>query len=348
MTTIRILSLCLLIFIGLLLPACMHAQQNAAAHMADKPLFRDPVYDGAADPVVIWNRKQQQWFMFYTNRRANVKKARGVTWVHGTRIGIAVSKNGASWQYLDTAHIDHRPDSGYTYWAPEVIEHEGLYHMYLTYVPGTFTNWNHPRSIIHLISSDLLNWKYVSTLDLANDQVIDACVFRLPGGGWRMWYNNEKDHKSFYYADSPDLYHWQDKGPAIRHRPGEMSGEGPKVFRWKDRYWMIVDNWAGLGVYSSADLLHWQRQQERLLEHPGQGADDQAIGGHADVVVNDGRAYLFYFTHPGRAKAHPAPDTTVAWRRSVIQLAELKYQDGRITCNRDEPVKIKLIPPGSE
>lgn len=46
---------------------------------ASKPLFRDPVYDGAADPVVIWNRAERKWFMLYTNRRANVPNLRGVS-----------------------------------------------------------------------------------------------------------------------------------------------------------------------------------------------------------------------------------------------------------------------------
>ena len=37
-----------------------------------KPIFVDPVLDGAADPVVIRNRESGDWWMFYTNRRANV------------------------------------------------------------------------------------------------------------------------------------------------------------------------------------------------------------------------------------------------------------------------------------
>jgi hypothetical protein len=32
--------------------------------IAPKPLYRDPVYDGAADPVVIWNPAVQRWWMF--------------------------------------------------------------------------------------------------------------------------------------------------------------------------------------------------------------------------------------------------------------------------------------------
>src|ERR1035441_558895 len=43
---------------------------NAAnsAKAAPKPLYRDPVHDGAADPSLIWNRADKKWMMFYTNR----------------------------------------------------------------------------------------------------------------------------------------------------------------------------------------------------------------------------------------------------------------------------------------
>ena len=307
--------------------------------IAAKPLFRDPVHDGAADPVLCWNPAAQKWFMFYTNRRANVPDTPGVTWVHGTHIGIAESSDGgASWQYRGTANINFGRDQ-YSFWAPEVIEHEGTYHMYLTVVPGIFADWSHPRDIIHLSSRDLLDWKYESTLKLASDRVIDACVIRLPDGTWRLWYNNEVDHKSIYYADSPDLYHWQDKGKAM----GERPGEGPKVLRWREKYWMVVDVWQGLGVYRSDDCLSWTRQPENLLEEPGNGPDDKVKGGHPDVVVSGGRAYVFYFTHPGRRSDAPKDDL-YEQRRSSIQVAELEYKDGWLRCERDKPTFIELRP----
>lgn len=316
------------------------AQKKAEGKPAPKPLFRDPIYDGAADPVIIWNAKEKKWFMFYTNRRATMEDTTGVKWVHGTRIGIAESKDGATWKYRDTANINYRPVADYTHWAPDVIEFNGIYHMYLTYVPGVFADWRHPRDIIHLTSKDLFNWKYESTLKLASDRVIDASVFRLPDGTWRMWYNNERDGKSIYHADSKDLYNWEDKGKTF----GDRGGEGPKVFQWKGKYWMVVDNWAGLGIYSSDDLQNWKRQKERILEAPGKGPEDAAIGGHADVVVNGDRAFIYYFTHPGRKKAAPAPAGSVASKISLIQLAELKYENGEITCDRDQPVLINLKP----
>jgi len=53
--------------------------ENLQSKIAAKPLFRDPIFDGAADPVVIWNRAEQKWFMFYTNRRASMTDLAGVS-----------------------------------------------------------------------------------------------------------------------------------------------------------------------------------------------------------------------------------------------------------------------------
>ena len=304
-------------------------------NVADKPLFRDPIFDGAADPTVIFNPKTKKWLMFYTNRRASDSTAKGVTWVHGTKIGIAESKDGAHWKYRGTANIDYQKGDD-TYWAPEIVADKGMYHMFLTYVPGIFTDWNHPRNILHLTSKNLYDWHYESTLNLNSDKVIDACVIKLPNGSWRLWYNNEKDHKSIYYADSQDLYSWKDQGKAVNER-----GEGPKVFYWQKRYWMIIDLWRGQAVYQSDDLLTWKKQEDNLLQQPGKGKDDGVIGGHADVIVNQNRAYLFYFTHPGRTPENAGKDG-FEQKRSSIQVVELQYEDGKITCNRDLPTYINL------
>lgn len=310
-----------------------------AQKTAPKPVYDDPVYHGAADPVIMYNQAVNKWWMFYTNRRASIQDST-VAWVHGTRIGIAESKDGRVWKYVDTANINYRPDPGYTHWAPDIIEAKDGWHMYLTYVPGTFTDWNHPRIIVHLQSKDLINWSYQSTLQLINQKVIDASVYKVNDTLYRLWYNNEKDGKSIWYAESPDLYNWTDKGKAIAAR-----GEGPKVFYWQNQYFMIVDAWKGMEVYSSTDLLKWTKQKDRILEAPGKGKDDQAIGGHCDVIVNDGRAYVYYFTHPGRRKDKPAAKGSFDDKRSVIQVAELMYKDGQIVCDRDQPVKVKLKKP---
>ena len=325
------LLLCVLLFSN------MQAQNSET--IASKPLFRDPVFDGAADPVVVWNRAEKKWFMLYTNRRANDTILDGVKWVHGTRIGIAESSDGgASWKYRDTCDIQYRIDSGYTHWAPEIIYNKGIYHMYLSYVPGVFSDWKHPRWILHLSSKNLINWKYESTLHLASEKVIDACVFHMSDGHWRMYYNNEADHKSIYYADSPDLYNWTD---SCRKVVGDKGGEGPYVFEWKGKYRMIVDNWKGLGVYSSSDMINWQRQTDNILQESGKGSDDQGFGFHAMVIVSNDRAFIFYFTHPERKPGA----SKYGQRRSTIQVAELELKEGQVTCDRDKPISIRLVPP---
>ena len=127
---------------------------SAQKSTVSKPIYDDPVYHGAADPVIIYNKQVKKWWMFYTNRRTNLDDTSGVTWVHGTRIGIAESLDGIRRKYKDTANINFCSDKDYTFWAPDVIEQDETYHMYLTYVPGIFNNWNHPRSIVHLKLTD--------------------------------------------------------------------------------------------------------------------------------------------------------------------------------------------------
>ena len=312
--------------------------------VASKPLYRDPVFDGAADPVLIWNAQVKRWWMFYTDRRANAPGQSGVAWVHGTPIGIAESADGgAHWKFLGMAQIELPAEYGgtnVTQWAPDVIRApDGTWQMFLTVVPGIFEDWNHPRDIVQLTSTDLVHWKNPKKLSLASDRVIDPSVLRLPDGTWRLWYNDERTSKSIHYADSPDLAHWTDQGLAFKSR-----GEGPKGFRWHGKFWCVIDEWKGLGVFRSDDALHWDKQPTNLLAIPGSGADDGVMGGHPDVVVSGGRAFLFYFTHPGRRGAGVTNDRTEQ-RRSSIQVVELHEPDGWLTCERDEATHIFLLPP---
>jgi hypothetical protein len=311
------------------------AQGPVVDHVAAKPLFRDPVYDGAADPTVIYNPTDKKWYMLYTNRRANLPGGGGVAWVHGTPIGIATSADGgATWQYVTQAKINYPGAvADATWWAPAVVYDKGLYHMYLSYVPGIFNDWNHPRDIIHLTSKDLLTWDYQSTLPLASHKVIDAGVLHLPDGTWRLWYKDEASGSSCHYADSKDLYTWTD-GARV---PGlsDAGGEAPNPFHWKGHYWLLRDitgGQHGLGLYRSEEAKDWQRVGT-LVQQPGTGPDDTAVGHHPDIIISNDRAYMFYFTQFGR--------------RTSIQIVELKYDASTqtITCNRDAPTMINLQPP---
>jgi hypothetical protein len=313
--------------------------------IAAKPLYRDPVFDGAADPTVVWNPLVKKWWMYYTDRRANVPGLSGVTWVHGTPIGIAESADGgAHWHFAGMAQFDLPASYGgtnLTCWAPDLTRApDGTWQMFLTVVPGIFTDWNHPRDILQLTSTDMVHWNHPRRLALASDRVIDPSIERMPDGTWRLYYNDERAGKTIDYATSTDLMTWTDQGRAFKNR----GCEGPKGFRWHDQYWVVVDEWRGLGVFRSDDGLHWDKQPQNLVADAGTGPDDGVPGDHCDVVVSGERAYLFYFTHPGRRGPDARKDTTEQ-RRSSIQVTELHLQDGWLTSHRNEPTRIALRPP---
>jgi hypothetical protein len=289
------------------------------------PLFRDPIFEGSTDPTLIYNRDAKQWWMFYTARRANVQ-TEGVAWVHGTDIGIASSTDGGrSWLYRGTAQgLNFEPGRN-TYWAPEIIWHDGLYHMYVSYITGVPTAWVGNRDILHYTSKNLWEWQFVSLIELSSHRVIDACVWPKPGGGWRMWYKDEARTSHIFAADSPDLNKWKVVGPAITNR----GQEGPNVFHHAGAYWMITDMWRGLAVYRSDDLQAWTEQRDRLLATPGKRPTDDAVGHHAFCLSQGDDAYLFYFTEPDK-------------RLARIQVAPLTVQDNQLTCDRDAVFELDL------
>ncbi|MEN2742646.1 glycoside hydrolase [Microbacterium sp. X-17] len=299
------------------------------------PIFRDPVYDGATDPTVIRNQTTGEWWMFYTQRRTTDPDT-SVRWVHGTAIGIAVSSdNGSSWTYRGTAR---GLESGATLWAPEVIAVGGHYRMYATVVDGVPDSWvGADAHIVEYRSDDLIDWRRIRQLDLGSDRVIDAAVARCADGRWRLWYKNESDGSSTWSASSTDLETWVVEGVAL---PAEPPHEGPNVFELGGWFWLVVDEWRGLGVFRSSDGIDWRRQESDhglLLDSPGAHPEDRAIGHHADaVVVGEGDesswAVLFYFTHP---RGDDLDAAVVETRRSPVHIAQLSVVDGRLVANRD-------------
>lgn len=311
------------------------------ASTAPAPLFRDPIYDGAADPTLVWNRDEHTWWLVYTVRRANAD-CRGFGWVHGTDLGIASSADGGqSWRYRGTLQGLEFERGRNTFWAPEILWHEGLYHAYVSYVRGVPHDWSGDRNIVHYTSRNLWDWKFESILPLSSEKVIDACVYRLRDGRWRLWYKDEAHQSHTYAADSIDLYHWKVVGPVITGFPHE----GPNVFEWKGFYWMVVDMWKGLGVFRSNDAERWE-QRKPLLANPGRRPDDATIGQHADIYVESPeQAYIFYFTHPQRNVEHRSVVPEVepyASRRTSLQVAQLGFDGDALTCDRDRPFAISL------
>ena len=318
-----------------------HGQRGRAAESgtAPAPLYRDPVFDGAADPSLIWNDKERAWWIFYTNRRANAPDAQdGVRWCHGTDIGIASSADGGlTWTYRGTAKgLEFEPGRN-TFWAPCLVEHGRTYHMFLAYVRGVPADWSGDRNIVHYTSRDLVNWKFEAVIPLSSERVIDAFILAKRDGGWRMWYKDEAHGSHIYAADSEDLFSGRSSDRSSRARARKATA----VFWWKGSYWMLVDRWKGMGVLRSDDLTRWTEQAEPILGVPGTRPDDADIGRHGEVVVQGGDAYHLLFHPSFRAQGPYGTRKTPLFAPS----RETRTQDGILVCDRNKPFDLALGPP---
>lgn len=312
-------------------------KDSVLLHQAPAPLYRDPVYDGAADPVMVYNKQKKEWWMFYTQRRANVQSA-NVAFCYGTDIGIATSNDhGQTWVYKGAPQLEFEEGRN-TFWAPDIFFDKGLYHMFVVYIKGVRNDWGGKARITHYTSKDLWKWTHETDLKLSSDNVIDPTFLKLPDGKWHIWYKDGTKGSITMTGESGNLKDWllSDK-PAI----GGQPHEGPKIFYFKDNYWMITDEWAGQRVYRSGDAKTWERQG-MILDKNGTRNQDSPTGAHADVVVVGDKAYIFYFTHPGR-KVHSEGELdkdgcyTYTNKRTVIQVAEIVAKDGTLLAIRDEP-----------
>ncbi len=302
-------------------------QQNVPA-----PLYRDPIFDSPADPMVIRSHLDGRFYLFYTQRRATAQ-VDGVSNCYGTAIGVAQSDDGgAHWHYRGALDLDFEFGHN-TFWAPEIVfdEPTSLYHMFVTYIQGVYMDWGGDACLEHYISRDLFTWEHQSGLSFGSSRIIDPCLYPLPSGGWRMWYKDENQDSHTCYADSPDLYHWTYGGQVIT----DCRHEGPNVFALGGYYWMLVDVWQGQGIYRSEDLLHFTRQTGGNLLESGTGTRprDNTMGRHADVYTVGDKGYVLYFTHPNTGD-------DAAYCRTCLQMAQVTVENGRLVCDRNKEFSV--------
>jgi hypothetical protein len=295
--------------------AIAQPKADSIKYQPPSPLYRDPIFDGAADPVLVYNRAKKEWVMLYTQRRANVQSP-GVAFCYGTAIGVATSvDNGHSWVYQGTLNLDFEKGMN-TFWAPDIVYDKGVYHMFVVYIRGVRSQWGGETQLVHYSSQNLWDWKYLGPVKLPAHDIIDPTLIKLSDGKWHMWYKDQKLGSITMTAVSSDLVNWQvaDK-PAI----GGKAHEGPKIFNFKNYYWMITDEWQGQRIYRSSDAKEWERQG-LILDKPGHRNEDTPTGAHAYVVTSGGHAYIIYFTHP--AVKHIR--MMAAWTRMVPILIRAK------------------------
>jgi beta-xylosidase len=329
-------------FAAILLPV-------AAAQVAPKqptvpaPLFADPNYHGSCDPEIVWNEHEQEWWIFYTARRATREKA---TYV-GTPLGVAASEDLINWRFLGYCSFDGaagKPDMPDTRWAPGIIRDGDSFHMFVTYKDNANPPWGGNGNIVHYSASanNLLHgWKRSDAPAFAEPDPIDATLIRI-GDRFRV-YHRVAAGGGIQWAESVDLVNWTNRGKC----PGDVNDknvhglnyqEAPYVFRFEGRYWMLTDPHKGLAVYGSGDATTWD-YQGRILEKPGKRPRDNTLARHPSVAVIGGRAFLFYHVEPNRPYPTPPPEERTPHQKiSFLQMAELVFEDGELSCNRDQGV----------
>lgn len=269
-----------------------------------EPAYIDPVWHGGADPVVLWNPVKKKFYMYYTQRRADLK---GEGWAEGSKIGIATSKDGRKWQYAGTCkgeRLEYPVEDDYSLWAPSVIYHKRTFHLYVSYVPGITGKMGKGISYIkHYTSKDGENWNFKSFIPLSSDRCIDPCVYRV-GKTWVMAYKDEAHGARTWLAESEDLNRWKVTGAAIE----DLRHEAPFYWKQNGRHFMIVDAWKlQARVYESPDgLSNWAY----VTSFPA---------GHPAILQAKGKTFLIHHTH----------DTEMP-RRTAIFIKELVIgEDGK-------------------
>lgn len=310
--------------------------------------YRDPVWDGPTDPVLVQDHLPGEWVLFYTQRRATAPGLTGVEWVHGTAIGVARSSDGGlTWAYQGTLDglVPPGTELPATLWAPDVVRVGDQWIMYLTVLGGARTDWTGDAAIVQFASQDLTSWEYLGAVELDSPRVIDAAVALCGDGLYRLWYKDEARGSNTYSAVSStpaDPSSWILEGLVIPGRPHE----GPKVFRLEGSYWMIVDEWRGQAAYRSGDAAGgWVRQEHRdglILTSPETSDGGPVVGRHADVVPlatsaeGKDRAVVVYFTHPfwnGEDIEGMTADPKT--HLSHVRAAVLEVQNGNLVCIDD-------------
>jgi len=331
--------------LGLIEPVRKALPSGIDPRSLNQAAFIDPNYGGSADPEIVWNPHEKEWWIFYTGRRSKVPGT-----AVGCPIGVAASADGENWEFRGYCKFDGvggvMDSPEHNYWAPGIIRDGGSFHMFVTYGEKNTGDWGGgDHGIMHYQApvTDALNgWKKAGWVEPAkNARVIDAGLASV-SGEWRMWTKYRAQTGLF---TSEDLTTWKDSGVLEDQPQNEFHNvEGPYVFRWKGAWWMVTDPHNGIQVYRSGDAANWEHNSTILLE-PGARMLDQARGRHPSVAVVQGRAFIVYHVEPFRPypKMVPMPRLPPNMKRVVIQIAELELDSsGKVTCNRNRPAVLPL------
>eukprot|EP01043_Picozoa_sp_COSAG02_P025553 COSAG02_NODE_1440_length_12590_cov_2.822352_6_plen_705_part_00 len=334
----------------------------AGLNVASSPFYRDPLFDGAHDPELVWNHAEQCYWLLYLQNRYNIPLSDpaplGRTSL--TDIGLASTPDGGrSWVYrgvaegLDvpaSARADELPPSGTqqyggaTWWRPAVTFAGGVYHAFWIMWessrgmkgpdgPGAYANWN----LIHYTSNNLKSWRYNQTVR-TNSFAYDSDVFRLADGRYilfstgqtRLVRGNPKVLQSY------DLYHWSqctDPGLQVNIDEGPHATWNDMSIKWRGFAFINWDGSAHFGtnrpnmMRTSDGGLTWEMSNTTL--YPGAGTRHLDLGAahQGPLLLNQGAGgeggWALYFSEFS-VGAEYAQSTGCGTERAVLQLAAVE------------------------
>jgi hypothetical protein len=328
----------------LIFPFWLNAQNGKTI---PTPLFIDPNYHGSCDPEVVWNATDKHWYIYYTSRRATLENL-----FTATPLGVIRSKDLANWEFVGYCKFDGiggTKDMPSTFWAPAIIAEKDELHMFVTWKPDTTTEkgaWGGAAKIVHYktpLSNPINGWQKVADMHDSTYNSLDATVFKKEDG-FHVWFKGKKigeKKNELFHRFSKDLKTWTDGGfsksdvfnPEATKEPFE---EAPYIFQWQGKYWLLTDPHKGLMVYDSKDGENWHYQGKILLE-AGTRPMDNSRARHCSVIVKDDRAFIFYHVEPWRIyEGIGIVKQPIANRRAVLQMAELRLENGKIVCDRNK------------
>ena len=155
--------------------------------------------------------------------RATATNAPGVSWVHGWNIGLAESSDGgATWTYRGPAAISYGKDThpnDFTYWAPEVIWHEGTWRMW-------YKDERAAKSLCCADSPDLYRWEPKGSA-VTNFNGEGPKVIHWKGKYWLIadcWQNGMR----VWHSD--DCLAWNLPDPALLGSHGNVVVSGDRAW----------------------------------------------------------------------------------------------------------------------
>lgn len=233
------------------------------------------------DHSIIYNPDDKKWHLYGIQNPSSA-------FIHLT----ADSLNQRGWNREKDFATD-----GSAIWAPHIIFHEGVYHMFYTQI-GV------PRELHHVISLDLYNWTKSETPILAqknesseNLKNKDPMVFRdEEQQQWIMYYSAMKDDKHWVvgYSTSKDLRDWTEMKICFDEHTESPAVESPFVIKRGKYYYLFLSArpWeiGGEDIFKSTTPYKWDAKDHVQRVNPWHAAElVKDLNGQWYMTLSTGR-----------------------------------------------------------